>query len=289
MSIGKHTSLKEARAKKALGRFIKEHPSEADRAEEDNVSGIEWTEQTWNPITGCDKVSQGCAHCYAERIALKHWGSRKFNDVQLHPDRLSKPKERKKGTLYFINSMSDLFHPVVPFSFIEQAVQVMRDTPQHRYQTLTKRPARMLEFFLERTPPSNSWWGTSIEDQQAADERLPSLQGTAVSNRFLSCEPLLSPVILDLANIGWVIVGGESGSKCRKMNPDWALDILLQCRKAKVPFFMKQMGGYRGGDWFDQFPAELKVREYPNGMLPSSPPPKVEPPSLEQLGQERLI
>lgn len=258
------------------------------------MSSIEWTEATWNPVTGCDKVSLGCAHCYAERIALEHWGSRKFTNVQLHPDRLGKPKERKKGTMYFVNSMSDLFHPVVPFSFIEQIVQVMRETPQHRFQTLTKRPARMREFFQASSPPPNSWWGTSVEDQKAADERLPDLKWTPIGRRFLSCEPLLSPVILDLEGVSWVIVGGESGPKCRKMNPDWALEILLQCRKAKVPFFMKQMGGYRGGGWFDQFPAELKIREYPEGMLPEQPlpKPKDEPTTtaeLEAQGQQRLI
>ena len=296
-------------------------------------SSIEWTEQTWNPVTGCTRVSRGCDHCYAatmtrrlEAMGQKKYagligvGKQHFNGaVKLHPDALDVPLRRKKPTTWFVNSMSDLFHPAVPFDFIDRVFAVMAMTSQHTFQILTKRPERMAEYFAENrqmklaaaiaavdTPPRtaldfrrtrlalhyrtheawplpNVWLGTSIEDQAAADERVPHLLRCPAAVRFLSCEPLLGQIDLRLyiqpwgdngeenfieehgwgyddwsggftntpdpiydpqPGIHWVIAGGESGPKARPMHPEWVRDLRDQCTDADVPFFLKQWGAW---------------------------------------------
>ena len=296
-------------------------------------SSIEWTEATWNPVTGCTKVSEGCDHCYAETFAERFRGVtghpyEQGFDLKLWPERLDMPLHWKKPRLVFVNSMSDLFHDDVPDWFIYAIWRVMAETPQHTYQILTKRPARMARWFslLADTggdaPPTlwrpgedaygktfgatreefevvrnsgrgrmweawrlslgeppegaahpsfdwlegdrwwptvlpNVWLGTSIENQKWADVRIPHLLRTPAAVRFLSCEPLLGPINLDLLTlraegpelytraeyIGWVIVGGESGPEHRPMNPEWARSLRDQCVAAEVPFFFKQWGG----------------------------------------------
>lgn len=213
-------------------------------------SKIEWTEHTWNPVTGCTKVSPGCKHCYAEQLAkrLKRMGAPGYENgfkLTLHPDRLGDPLERKKPTIWFVNSMSDLFHERVPFEFIDQVMDTIRQTPQHRYQILTKRPARMAEYFTQRKATTNAWLGTSVEDRKYGVPRIGTLRGIEAAVRFLSIEPLLEDLgPLDLSGISWVIVGGESGSKARPMDPAWARSIRDQCKKAKVAFFFKQWGSH---------------------------------------------
>lgn len=220
-------------------------------------SGIEWTEATWNPSTGCDRISPGCDHCYALTLAkrLKAMGSAKYQTdgdartsgpgfgVALHPDALDVPRRWRQPRVVFVNSMSDLFHAKVPLSFVQQVVQTMRDTPQHTYQVLTKR-ARRLRLLSEQIEwPENVWLGTSVE---SADElhRIGELRRVRAAVRFLSLEPLLGPLpSLDLSGIGWVIVGGESGSGARPMEPDWVRQIRDQSVEQGVPFFFKQWGG----------------------------------------------
>jgi protein gp37 len=217
-------------------------------------SKIEWTEHTWNPVTGCTKISPGCKFCYAEILArrLQRMGTAGYSDgfkVTLHPNRLSDPIGRKKPTLWFVNSMSDLFHEEVPFDFIDDVFETVSLTPQHRYQILTKRPERMGEYFRHRTVPRNTWIGTSVEDREYGVPRISVLRKIAAKIRFLSIEPLLEDVgELNLAGISWVIVGGESGAKARPMHPDWVRSIRSQCEEAGVKFFFKQWGshGYDG-------------------------------------------
>jgi protein gp37 len=268
-----------------------------------NKSSIEWTERTWNCTSGCTKVSAGCANCYAERLVSTrlrhlpqnegvtkdgHWSG----VIRCHEDKLSEPLRRKKPTTYFVCSQSDLFHDAVPFEFIDKVFVVMALCPQHTFLLLTKRPDRMLHYlrdwclidrprmreFVEKLtgskalyvtwPLDNVWLGTSVENQKAADERIPHLLGCPASKRFLSCEPLLGSV--DIVNaldserdnpcrcgdgechICWstpaspiidlVIVGGESGPNARPMHPDWARSLRDQCKNAGVPFFFKQWG-----------------------------------------------
>lgn len=275
---------------------------------------IEWTEATWNPVTGCSKVSAGCTNCYAEKLSHRFgWTNKPWNaafaaeNVTLHPERLDMPEKWRKPRRVFVNSMSDLFHEQVPDEFIAQVFDAMRYTPQHTYQILTKRPERMRKWFskvseweeflsLNGTPKSyggsgiivgekrrwplpNVWLGVSVENQQAADERIPLLLQTPAAVRFLSCEPLLGPVSLDRwfglqdgnewaeclcdeidesdrpcitcecrkelgkkSGLDWVIAGGESGPGARPMHPEWARDLRNQCVAAGVPFFFKQWG-----------------------------------------------
>jgi protein gp37 len=213
-------------------------------------SKIEWTEHTWNPITGCTKVSPGCKHCYAEVFAkrLKAMGARGYDKefkLAIHPERLGDPLKRKKPTMYFVNSMSDLFHEEVPFEFIERAFTVIEKTPNHRYQILTKRPDVMERYFSTRTAPDNAWLGTSVENRKHGLPRIATLRNIRAKVRFLSIEPLLEDLgEFDLSGMDWVIVGGESGSKARPMKAEWARSIQRQCEAANVPFFFKQWGSY---------------------------------------------
>lgn len=214
------------------------------------TSKIEWTEQTWNPITGCTKISAGCKNCYAETLArrLQAMGTPGYENgfaLTLLPQRLEEPLRRKKPTIYFVNSMSDLFHEKVPDTYIEKIVEVMAKTPQHSYQVLTKRAARMARFFKTRNVPANVWLGVSVENQRHGVPRIDYLRTIDARIRFLSVEPLLEDVgPLNLAGIHWVIVGGESGPKARPMAPQWAEAVRLQCKRQKVAFFFKQWGGW---------------------------------------------
>ena len=214
------------------------------------TSKIEWTEQTWNPIVGCTKISAGCKHCYAETLArrLRAMGTPGYENgfaLALLPHRLEEPLRRKKSTIYFVNSMSDLFHEKVPDAYIEQIVDVMARTPQHSYQVLTKRAARMARFFKMRTVPDNVWLGVSVENRRHGVPRIDHLRNIQARIRFLSVEPLLEDVgPLNLIDIHWVIVGGESGPKARPMAPEWVESVRSQCKQQKVAFFFKQWGGW---------------------------------------------
>jgi len=231
-------------------------------------SAIEWTESTWNPVTGCTKVSPGCAHCYAERIMRRFGLSGPFipglATIQLHPDRLEHPLRWRRPRFIFVNSMSDLFHPAVPDSFVAQVFDVMLRANWHVFQILTKRPERMQDWvnnWLRSAEsamsvlPSHIWTGTSVENQHWADRRIPLLEQTPAQIRFLSCEPLLGPLDLSIylakSQINWVIVGGESGPRARPMDLSWCRRIRSQCAEFGVPFFLKQLGGWpdkRGGN-----------------------------------------
>jgi protein gp37 len=207
------------------------------------VTTIEWTERTWNPVTGCSKVSQGCKHCYAERIAERFWGDRPFTEVQCHPDRLAHPKSIRKGSMFFVNSMSDLFHPDVPDDFIRTVFRVMADCSQHTFQVLTKRTERLAELSSDLPWPENIWMGVSVEDANVID-RIDHLRTVPAAVRFLSLEPLIGPLDdIDLDGMHWVIVGGESGPGARSMKATWVRSLRRQCRTARVPFFFKQWGG----------------------------------------------
>jgi protein gp37 len=209
-------------------------------------SSIEWTEATWNPVTGCTKVSPGCAHCYAETFAERFRGvpghpyERGF-DLQLRPERLSQPLAWKRSRLIFVNSMSDLFHPGVPLEFIRRVFETMAQADWHTFQVLTKRSERLAELATKLLWPENVWMGVSVENQRWTS-RITDLRSVPAAVRFLSCEPLLGPLELDLTNIHWVIVGGESGHRSRRMKPEWARAIRDQCAEARVPFFFKQWG-----------------------------------------------
>jgi protein gp37 len=211
-------------------------------------SSIEWTELTWNPTTGCTKISAGCKYCYAEVMAkrLQAMGIEKYKDafkVRTHPDALNIPYTWKTSKIVFVNSMSDLFHPKVPLEFIKQVFAVMNDNPQHVFQVLTKRSERLLELHTQLKWTHNIWMGVSVEDDRVTD-RIDNLRQTNARTKFLSCEPLIGPLHnMNLQNIDWVIVGGESGRKPRPMAPEWAVDIHEQCVNAGVAFFFKQWGG----------------------------------------------
>ncbi len=213
-------------------------------------SSIEWTEHTWNPVTGCTKVSPGCKHCYAETMTrrLTAMGSTGYEngfELTVHPERLQQPKSRKLPTTYFVNSMSDLFHQDVPDAFIEKVLQVCRETPQHTYQVLTKRAERLPDFFAKRECPINVWLGVSVEDKKYGVPRIAHLRKVKAAVRFLSVEPLLEDVgRLNLKGIHWVIVGGESGAKARPMKPEWADHVRAQAIAQDVAFFFKQWGAW---------------------------------------------
>lgn len=214
------------------------------------ASRIEWTEQTWNPTVGCTKLSPGCKHCYAEAMAmrLQAMGTPGYENgfsITLLPNRLEEPLRRKKPTTYFVNSMSDVFHEKVPFDYIDRIFKTIDQTPQHTYQILTKRAARMAKYFATRAVPSNAWLGVSVEDRKYGLPRIDYLRKVNARVRFLSVEPLLEPLgDIDLANIHWVIVGGESGPKARPMQKEWIEEIRLQCEDNDIAFFFKQWGGW---------------------------------------------
>ena len=210
-------------------------------------SKIEWTEKTWNPITGCTKISEGCRHCYAETMSnrLKAMGTAKYSNgfnLTIHEEALKEPFAWKQPTTVFVCSMSDLFHKDVPNSFIDKIMDVIEHTPQHRYQILTKRAERMADYFSSKTIPNNIWTGVTVEnsDEKGRIDILRSIQSPL---RFLSCEPLLSDLgILNLEGIDWVIAGGESGVQARQMKKEWVESLRIQCQTKGVPFFFKQWG-----------------------------------------------
>lgn len=215
-----------------------------------NTTSIEWTEQTWNPATGCTKVSAGCKNCYAETMAIrlqamKAPGYENGFNLSLMPNRLEQPLLRKKPTVYFVNSMSDLFHEDIPFEYLDKVFSVITQTKQHTYQILTKRSSRMKEYFLTRSVPDNAWIGVTVEDQKHGKPRILDLHEINAKTRFLSCEPLLEDLgILDLSAIHWVIVGGESGSKARPMQENWVRSLKNQCTRSGTAFFFKQWGAW---------------------------------------------
>ena len=262
------------------------------------MSKIEWTDVSWNPVTGCTKISPGCEHCYAERMSKRLAGRFGYPaenpfTVTCHPDKLDQPLHWKKPRNIFVCSMGDLFHEDVPEQFIWRCFLTMSIATQHTYQVLTKRPKTMAKMMriafssdlhVHSGPAPNVWLGTSCENQDTANERIPHLMKTPAAVRFLSLEPLLGPVDLDCINFGdniavssgsvivasaagnqpfnpvidWVIVGGETGPGARPMDPDWARDIRDQCKAAGVPFFFKAMGGGQ------PTPKDLMIREFPN-------------------------
>jgi protein gp37 len=211
-------------------------------------SKIEWTESTWNPVTGCSKISPGCKNCYAERMALRLQaaGSRNYANgfrVTLHDHILELPLRWKQPRAIFVNSMSDLFHKDVPFDFISQIFDVMHRASHHRFQILTKRSDRLLKLSTRLTWPQNVWMGVTVESEDYVF-RIDHLRETDAAIKFISFEPLLGPIHeINLAGIDWVIVGGESGPKARPMKPQWAAEIRDQCVASNIPFFFKQWGG----------------------------------------------
>ena len=211
-------------------------------------SSIEWTESTWNPVTGCTKISPGCAHCYAERMAkrLQAMGQANYSNgfcVTLHEHAIDLPLQWKSPQTIFVNSMSDLFHEDVPFAFIRSVFAVMERASWHRFQILTKRSERLADCMVMLPWPKNVWIGVTVENDAYA-HRIDHLRSVDSAVRFLSLEPLIGPIKdMDLTGIDWVIVGGESGPGARPMKVEWVRDILRQCRAEDVPFFFKQWGG----------------------------------------------
>lgn len=266
----------------------------AGETETKNSDGSVSKGEVWNPVTGCTKVSQGCKNCYAERIASRFWGERKFSDVVCHEDRLTDPFRWKKPRRVFVNSMSDLFHEDVPKQFIVKVFNMMFKTKQHTYMVLTKRPERMMEFLIDQTildgKPvpgwnlgENIWLGVSVENQETADKRIPLLLQTPAAVRFVSVEPMLGPISLHgwdgqlmrdyiggngsekRGPLDWVICGCESGPGARPFSEDWARRLKDQCVEADVPFFYKQGRHTNGqnikmpvldGQVWDQYPKE---------------------------------
>ena len=208
---------------------------------------IEWTDKTWNPVTGCTKISSGCTHCYAEVMArrLQAMGLKKYKNafcLTLHEDSLGEPLQWRNPHAVFVCSMGDLFHEKVPATFLDKVMKTIEATPQHRYQLLTKRAKRMADYFHKRPVPSNAWLGVTVE-AQASKERIDFLRGLDAEIRFLSCEPLIEDLCdLDLSGIHWVIVGGESGPSARPMKEEWVLSIKRQAEEQNADFFFKQWG-----------------------------------------------
>ena len=247
------------------------------------ISSIEWTEATWNPVTGCSKVSPGCAHCYAERLAkrLKAMGVRQYRngfEVTLQPSMLHLPLRWRTPRIIFVNSMSDLFHERIPKEYIAQVFEVMRKAHWHTFQVLTKRSERLVELAQQLIWPRNVWMGVSVESPQFIS-RISDLRTVRAAVRFLSLEPLLAPIPdLALDGIDWVIVGGESGPGCRPIKLQWVRDIRKQCKRCGVPFFFKQWGGFRksangrllDGRFWDEMPKPCK-REEPHPAMASAP------------------
>ena len=230
-------------------------------------SNIEWTEMTWNPTTGCSKVSQGCKFCYAEVMSkrLTSMGVDKYRDgfnLRTHENALRIPYTWKTSKIVFVNSMSDLFHEEIPIEFIQKVFRTMKDNPQHIFQVLTKRAERLKELNTELEWSPNIWMGVSVENEKV-DHRIALLRQTDAKIKFLSLEPLIGPLPnLNLKNIDWVIVGGESGFSPRPIDPEWVIEIQKQCKKAGVPFFFKQWGGKNkkkngrllNGQFFNEMP-----------------------------------
>lgn len=234
------------------------------------MTTIQWTDETWNPTSGCSRVSEGCRHCYIERTPPFRMAGRKLGDpVRLHAKRLYQPMEWRKPRRVFVNSLSDLFHDDIPEDFIKEVFTVMAISKRHTFQILTKRPNRMRDILskwsaedmydywhafsgeareVQGWPLPNVWLGVSVEDQKTADERVRKLAYTPAAVRFVSAEPLLGPVMLSNygsgSSISWVIVGGESGPKARPCELAWIWSIVAQCKTAKVPCFVKQLGDY---------------------------------------------
>lgn len=211
-------------------------------------SAIEWTEQTWNPTTGCTKISPGCTYCYAETMAkrLQAMGTPGYENgfqLSLLPDRLNQPIKRKKPTVYFVNSMSDVFHEDIPDDYLDKIFDVISITRHHTYQILTKRAVRMHNYLINKSIPDNAWLGVTVEDVEHGLPRIELLRELNPKVRFLSCEPLLQDLgEIDLSFIHWVIVGGESGAKARPMQKKWVESLKGECDKQKVAFFFKQWG-----------------------------------------------
>lgn len=213
-------------------------------------SAIEWTEATWNPVTGCSKVSPGCAHCYAETLSRRfRWSERPWTpanaeaNVVLHPERLDQPLRWRRPRTVFVNSMSDLFHELVPLDFIQRVFEVMVEAERHVFQVLTKRHERLAELAVELPWPENVWVGVSIENRRWL-ERADYLRRVPAAVRFISAEPLLGPLDdLDLHGIDWLIAGGESGHRHRPVKADWVRDLRDHCQAEDVAFFLKQWGG----------------------------------------------
>lgn len=211
------------------------------------MSKIEWTESSWNPLTGCIKVSKGCKFCYAEVMAkrLHAMGNVRYKNgfkLTLHPDKVDEPRTWKKPRVVFVNSMSDLFHKDVPLEFIQSVFKTMNETPQHTYQVLTKRSERLAEISHLLTWTDNIWMGVSVEDEEVI-ERIDGLSSCGAKTKFLSLEPLLGPLPnMDLTKIDWVITGGESGHKTRPIKESWVIDIRYQCKNNGIAFFFKQWG-----------------------------------------------
>ncbi len=234
-------------------------------------SHIEWTEATWNPVTGCTKISAGCKNCYAERLAfrLQAMGNPRYRNgfnVTLHEDVLGLPKTWKTARTVFVNSMSDLFHDEVPLDFIRRVFDAMIACPQHTFQVLTKRSARVRQLAGALEWPPNVWMGVSIENS-AVFHRIDDLRDVPAAIRFLSCEPLIGSLQgIELTGIHWVIVGGESGAGARPMDIQWVREIFRACRQADVPFFFKQWGGVRkdlhgrklNGKTYDEMPQRVR-------------------------------
>ena len=237
-------------------------------------SSIEWTEMTWNPTTGCNKVSAGCKYCYAEVMSrrLKAMGIEKYKDgfkLRLHEDALLIPYSWKSPKIVFVNSMSDMFHKDVPLSFLKKVFKTMNENPQHTFQVLTKRSEILLKFHKELNWTHNIWMGVSVEDSKVKN-RIDDLRKTNARTKFLSCEPLIGALPkLNLKKIDWVIVGGESGRSPRVMDVDWVLDIQQQCKKSDVAFFFKQWGGTNkkkagrilNGKTYDEMPSIEQMEE----------------------------
>ncbi len=211
-------------------------------------TAIEWTEMTWNPAVGCSKVSPGCANCYAEVMArrlraMRVKGYENGFRLTLLPERLHEPIKRQRPTMYFVNSMSDLFHEEIPDDYLVRVLEVIQQAPQHTFQILTKRAERMAEFFRRRQLPLNAWLGVTVENRAHGLPRLDALRRISANVRFISVEPLLENLAeIDLIGMHWVIVGGESGPKARQMNPEWVLNIKRMCDDQGVAFFFKQWG-----------------------------------------------
>ncbi len=230
-------------------------------------TSIEWTERTWNPAVGCSKISSGCAHCYAEAMAKRLQGMhvKGYENgfrLTLLPGRLEEPLGRKRPTIYFVNSMSDLFHEEIPDEYLLEVLAVIRDAPRHTFQILTKRAERMAGFFRANPLPGNVWWGVTAENRADGLPRLDALRQIPASVRFVSVEPLLEDLVeIDLTGIHWVIVGGESGPRARPMKKrEWVLNVKNQCDEQGAAFFFKQWGG-----WSDE--GEKRGKKHNGRML----------------------
>lgn len=212
-----------------------------------STSSIEWTDKTWNPVTGCTQISAGCKHCYAAVMTkrLQGMGKPKYTNgftVTIHPEALREPLMWKNPSMIFVCSMSDLFHKNVPFDFVDKVIETIKQTPQHHYQILTKRADRMAEYFSSRNIPQNVWLGVTVESYRTKS-RIDYIRNLEASVKFISCEPLLENLgKLNLIGINWIIVGGESGGQGRPMKEEWVLNIKKQADELQIPFFFKQWG-----------------------------------------------